>query len=332
MCSGRPCPITAVHHNRNPPLSEIASPSVSISDLEVNNTLNLLARELATAVANPETRMALHSAVNKRFDGDSNALWRTVSTSPDFVKAAAKSRGSSIFSEAERIPRLQVAIPEHFDTWNPQEFTPLVAVFPEGVDDTTIKTITAYDSAGNTLQLDAQVAPNQPVIVLNLNERVNDNGELIQPQFSTLPPSEEGSNTVLAAAAKYDVHMAVVELIDDKEPWAKGAAEISMKAMSRGCSGVDYSDTNWSGLDNSGDSWGPLSPRKLGSTTCDVVFSWWEDDGVEFDFTLQFNGFGLGVRMSDADDLIGGAQLSHASFSGSSMSETTWTALHQWTE
>jgi len=71
-----------------------------------------------------------------------------------------------------------------------------------------------------------------------------------------------------------------------------------MKAKSRGCS--NYEDHDWSNMDNSGDVWGPAGGRNLGSTTCDVVFAWWEDDGGAFDYTLSYNSFSLGVAMTTA--------------------------------
>ena len=141
------------------------------------------------------------------------------------------------------MPRLQVAVPAHFDSWDPASYAPLVAYFPEGVDDTTLKTITAYDSAGNPVELDAQVAPKQPVIVLSLNERTDEERNLVKPQTNSTS-TDAASQTSLAAAAltTCSVDMVVVELKDDQEPWAKGDAEISTKARSRGCSGVGYLD------------------------------------------------------------------------------------------
>lgn len=323
---------------QSPAAAEPAAKPTPLTDAQVNRSLDALARKMAVAVRNSDLRSAVHGAVGKRFDGDTDALWSSLASKSAFSQGiAGNSRDrASIASEAAKMPRLQVAVPEHFDTWDPATYAPLVAYFPEGVDDTTLKTITAYDSAGNPVELDAQVAPDEPVIVLSLNERVDEEGELVRQQTTSTTTSPtalpETSLVATAAPARYSVDMVVVELKDDKEPWAKGDAEISMKARSRGCSGTEYLDTNWANLNNSGDVWGPAGGRDLGSTTCDVVFYWWEDDGGSANFTLSYGGFSLGVSMDDGDDLIGGKQLPYASFKGSTMREDVWTALEQWTE
>jgi hypothetical protein len=307
-----------------------------LTDSEVNRSLDHLARKLAAAVEGSDLRSTLHGAIKERFDGDTDALWSSLDKDSTLSRKVAGSRqgGDEIAREAARIPRLQVAVPVHFKSWDPATYAPLVAYFPEGVDDTTLKTITAYDSAGHAVQLDAQVAPAQPVIVLSLNERTDDAGNLLKQETTSSSQVDASQNSVTAAtaAATYSVDMVIVHLIDDKEPWPKGDAEISMKAKSRGCSGTEYLDTNWANLNNSDDWWAPAGGRNLGLTTCDVVFYWWEDDGGSANFTLSYGGFSLGVSMDDDDDLIGGKQVPYASFQGGTMREDSWTALAQWTE
>jgi len=175
--------------------------------------------------------------------------------------------------------------------------------------------------------------------VLSLNERTDERGEIRTPVV-TSPESTSTTQYAATTAAVYSVDMVTVHLLDDKEPWSKGDAEIAMKAKSRGCSGVEYTTTNWSGLNNSGDWWGHLGGdyRNMGLTTCDVVFYWWEDDGGSADFSLEFGGFSLGVQMDDGDDLIGGKQVPYSSFKGGdgnfydSVRHDDWDALIQYTE
>ncbi|WP_162602284.1 DUF3103 family protein [Nocardioides daejeonensis] len=302
-----------------------------MTDVEVNRSLEHLARRLATAVEDREIRDSIYRTAGQRFDGDANVLLSTLMRDSNFSEKIAESREAraELVSMAAAIPRLQVAIPEHFDSWNPATYIPLVAFFPEGVDDTTLKTITAYDSTGKAVRLDAQATPKHPVIVVGLNERVGD-GEGIGAWPT---PSPDGEVPLQAtAAAKYSVDIVLVELIDDKEPWAKGDAEISMRAKSKGCSGTNYQDYNWEHLNDSGDDWAPEGGRNLGTTRCDVVFYWWEDDGGSFDYTLSYGGFGLDVHMDDSDDLIGGKLIKHSSFKGGTMEADTWSALEQWTK
>ena len=194
--------------------------------------------------------------------------------------------------------------------------------------------MTAYDKTGRAVQLDAQVPPTRPVIVLGLNERTDDAGNLRrEPKPAPEPDSlisHASSAEAATSAAVYKVRLRRTHLTKDNEPWTKGSAEIAVRAKSRGCGGTNYTDIDFTGLNNDGDTYSVN--RTLGSTTCDVVFYWWEDDGASFDFNLSFKGFGLGVKMDDDDDLIGGAQLRHRSFEGASIAKTAWSDLQMWTD
>lgn len=53
---------------------------------------------------------------------------------------------------ASDIPRFQVAVPDRLDEWDPANYTPLVAYVPEGVEDTTLETVRAYDALGTAHQ------------------------------------------------------------------------------------------------------------------------------------------------------------------------------------
>lgn len=308
------------------------------SDAEVNRSLDELSKAFASAVDDPQVRQSIYDAVAKRFDGDTDVLWTTLASKPGVQDALANSvseadsaRDAEVAIEtlASSIPRFQIAVPANFESWDPATYTPLVAYMPEGVDDTTLKTVTAYDSAGNATELDAQTPPKVPVIVLGLNERTDDAGRLLQRETSS--PSKAPQSTAAAAAkASYEVRMVQVFLKDNKEPWTSGSAEIAMKARSKGCNNLNYSDTNWSGLNNNLDIW--AGPRYIGNTTCDVVFYWWEDDGGNYDFGLNYGGFSLGVQMDNSDDLIGGIQLPYSRFEGGSNDVSEWSALAMWTD
>lgn len=311
----------------------------SVSDTQVDQSLDALAKAFAVAVADPEVRGSIHEAVAQRFDGDTNALWTSLKNESD-VRNSLEAAYSEMHSAskvdprvaidglAAQVPRLQVAVPAHFDSWDPVTYAPLVAYASTAVDDTDLKHFTAYDAEGKAHTFDAWTTPKQPIIVLGQNERTDDAGRLLNSKSayqSQTSATTAVAATAAAARASYQVRMVAVFLNDDKEPVTGGAAEISMKARSRGCSGTEYIDTDWSGLNYTFDSW--EGARYLGSTTCDVVFYWWEDDGGSFDFTLGFGGFSLGVRMDNSDDLIGGIQLPYSSFEGGSNLTSQWSAL-----
>jgi hypothetical protein len=311
------------------------------SDARVNKSLDSLAKLFARAMAQQNLRQSVHAAVAKRFDGDTEVLYQTLSTTSDVRRglATAYSHGGSAQSSdalsavdrlAADIPRFQVAVPANFDSWNAASYTPLVAYVPTGVEDTTLKTVTAYDAKGKAYALDAQVAPTRPVIVLGVNERTDDSGKLLHPELvsaSRQTATADGQTTTTLAATIYQVRMAKVHIINDNEPWAKGSAEISLRAQ--GC-GLSYTDIDWSSLNDDEDWW--YGPRYLGDTSCSVYFYWWEDDGSSWDFTLSYGGASLNVKMDDDDDLIGGIQLGLSSFEGGTNAKASWSDLEQWTD
>lgn len=301
-----------------------ASRSTTYSDAEVNKSLDSMARLFAAAVTDENLRRQIHDGAAKRFDGDTNVLYSTLSNTSDVRPALATVYSqrqrvqlsdalSAVDRMASEIPRFQVAVPARFDAWDPASFTPLVGYMPEGVEDTELKTIIAYDANGRAHELDAQVAPTRPVIVLGVNERTDDSGMLLESK-STATDSDG-----TATAASYLVELTAARLWNDHEPWAAGDAEIAYVAKSNGCSGVYHVDPNVSDLNHDGDLriW-PDDGLNLGTTSCGVIMYWWEDDSGSFDFTLSFSGVSLGVHMANGDDLIGGHQFSASSFSGDS--------------
>ncbi len=317
-----------------------AEGSTNQSDARVNKSLDSLAKLFARAVTDQKTRQGIHAAVAKRFDGDTEVLYKALSTTSNVRSGLAKaySRGGAAHSDAlsavdrlaADIPRFQVAVPAKFASWDPAGYTPLVAYMPTGVEDTTLKTVTAYDARGNSYALDAQVAPDRPVIVLGLNERTDDSGKLLRQQL--IAPSHQtattsGGTVSTLAATSYQVRMVKVHLINDNEPWTKGSAEISVRAQ--GC-GLSYTDIDWSSLNDDEDWW--YGPRELGTATCGVIFKWWEDDGNNWDFTLSYGSVSLGVHMDDSDDIIGDIRLDHGTFGGGTNKLSEWSDLQQWTD
>ena len=310
-------------------------------DSATNNALDFLARKVAVAVTKVEVRQTLHRAIKKRFDGDTNVLWSSLVEDSSFNGMVATAPGQTsqeteklVTTLTQKFPRLQIAVPRTFGTWKPGEYVPLVTFVPEGVDDMRLKTVTAYNSKGQTVLLDAWATPKRPVIVLSLNERTDDYGNLkSQVSLSKASGTVAAAAPANAAATSYQVGMVAVHLINDMEPWILGDAEISFAARSRGCSGVNYQDFNWVNLDNDNDWWAPGTRRVLGSTKCPVVFSWWEDDGGAWNFELSFDGFGLGIGMDNDDDMIGKVQLPYSSFQGTSMKAYDgWSNLKMWTD
>ena len=275
-----------------------------------------MARLFAQAVTDGSLRQQIHDGAAQRFDGDTNVLYKTLAASSGVrsALATAYSRGlnvqagdalSQIDTLARTIPRFQVAVPANLDKWDAAGYTPLVGFVPTGVDDTALTTITAYDAAGKAYKLDAKAAPKKPVIILGLNERTDNAGNLRKDVTSM----DDASHT-LTAQGRYQVRVISVSLHDDKEPWPKGDAEVMLFSKGPNL----YYDGGFRESNNTGDY--NIYNRVIGTTTGNVVFYWYEDDGANLDITISYKGVSLGFKIDDDDDFMGAIELTNGYFKG----------------
>ena len=280
------------------------STSTEVSDLEK------VAKILAQATSNEDVVNAIKEATDKRFDGDTEALYSDISSAslPDGTtlatqmatayasKLGTQSNGlttASVLNELQTLstanPKLQIAVRGNSEDGDLGTNT-LVAFEPESEDATQIK---AYDSEGNVHLLDASTEPEEPVIVVGLNERTDDSGNVI-PQFLEKPDFEtaslgdvlpevgstdigEGSTTEpeassLETQACHHAYTIYMKLKYDSEPWYKGYPEIYMRVKLNG----DYRYYNLWWVNKVGVWYGIR--RYLGCTFGWTQFYFYEDD------------------------------------------------------
>ena len=314
------------------PAPVASSPApVETSAATVNQSLDLMARYFAQAVTDPGLRLQIRDQAAKRFDGDTNVLYKTLAASSDVRNqlATAYTQGlkmqsgtalSAIDKLSFAIPRLQVAVPVHFEAWDAANYTPLVGFAPVGVDDMALKTITAYDAQGRVHTLDAQVAPTVPVIILSLNERTDNGGTVLQAFRAP-----DRTSPTLSAQGTYQVKMVAATLIEDKEPWTLGAAEVMLIAKGSGL----YYHGGFTLLDYSGDYL--IFNRILGTTTSDVNFYWYEKDGDDLEFNVSVEGVSLGVKIDSSDDFLGAIRMGNGYFAGTTDNKRDLGSIIQWT-
>lgn len=145
-----------------------------------------------------DVRAFIKSEALKKFDGDFDILYNTVknkhfagSTLNERMNQSDSNGADDVNELAASVPLLNIAVPVNINEWDIENFTPLVAVVPSSFDEKTTKLVKAYDSKGKIHWLDAKQAPDFPVVVVGLNERVevDKNGNLIQlnnyPDYST---------------------------------------------------------------------------------------------------------------------------------------------------
>ena len=217
------------------------TPNTDMSDLQIGTTsidaieqrLEHFAISLAKTLEVPEVATFLKNQIGVKFDGDYNVLWNAVKghsfsghgSLRGIIASNLKERNgvSHSMDDIENIPKLQIALPVGFNDWD--GISPiLVAYVPLSIDDTEAVTVNAYDAAGNEYLLDAQTPPNFPVMVVGINERTDDEGNLTKLTCCDggggggggPPPHNQGDMEILEK----------MYLIHDNEPWFWGSPEI----------------------------------------------------------------------------------------------------------
>ncbi|HKE16964.1 MAG TPA: DUF3103 family protein [Kofleriaceae bacterium] len=302
--------------------SEPTSQPVASKEPAINSALDSTARLFARAVSDPALRQQIHDMAGQRFDGDVDVLYKTLAAStavrgglasayqlePAAAGVAAKDPAEAALAVDDlvaEIPRLQVAVPVHFDQWDAKGQTPLVGYMPAGVDDTTLETITAFDADGVAHTLDGQVPPDEPVIILSQNERTDDDGN-VRAEFLAQPAGG------VTTQGLYEVRVLDVTMFDTNENWALGDPEVRLIAKGTGLfwhgSFIEVNQNNHKYVFN----------RSLGNSSSAVIFYWYEDDGGALDFTVSYKGISLGVKIDNDDDFMGEIQLANSTFEGGS--------------
>ena len=300
--------------------------SMSRSDVDLNRNLEKLAKSMARSLENPDMRRLVKGEVEKKFNGAPEVLYkqlmdRPVGGGPNFRQrlsqgyAEASNVGGTAASDAvdnavSRIPRLHVAVPVGADEWDADAYTPLVAYVPQGIDDNAVERIKAFDAEGNVHWLDGQTDPDRPVVVLGINERTDDEGNLIGGFYTPvrvngqliLPLDPGGSTDAIdcgggctgggggsgggggtTATKRVSPHaekLYRVKVPDDREPWFREPAEIRVQMNGVKSPSVDAHrgrigdpGKNWKTLDRFLFYW---NPKTLGDF---IAVKWWEEDG-----------------------------------------------------
>lgn len=186
--------------------NEVAPPKPAVAEPTVRNTgtidpnLETIAKSLAISLAEKDVKQFIKQEALKEFDEDYDILYSQVkdkiignlsfekSLTTSLARFTANKGGRISADEAARkiatiqhdIPLLNISVPVNIDSWDTENYTPLVAIRPNhsSGEFTHIK---AYDHNGNVHWLDALEEPTVPVVVVGLNERViiNQNNELV---------------------------------------------------------------------------------------------------------------------------------------------------------
>jgi hypothetical protein len=151
---------------------------------DMNKSLENVALVLAPLLEKAEVRALIKAEALKRFDGDYDILYRHIATlrlpNGESFQSALKTLHPSlpigeIFGQ---VPNLQLSVPVHAEQWDTERFVPLVAANRWGVQEDSYTTLRSFDSRGKVHLLDSRKAPDFPVVVVGVSERVDERGNL----------------------------------------------------------------------------------------------------------------------------------------------------------
>jgi len=302
------------------------------------SNLEKVAKILAQTISNEDVRNAIKEAAGERFDSDTEVLYSDISNVilPDgttFATQMATAHVSSLGTQSNGLttaavlnelqtlssanPRLQIAVRGDNENWDTETVTPLVAFEPENEDASEIK---AYDAEGKVHLLDAKVAPDQPIIVVGNNERIDESGKVKSYFLPTINSAQEvkeppttppDQNTNIEVQGGRCARMYYIWITNDHEPWWKGGAELYLIAKSD--DGNIYYHGGFTSVDKT-NRWYYVYARTLGCAASNVTYYWYEQDGWSLDFTASYNGISLGVKIDDDDDFMGAIKLPYTSY------------------
>lgn len=173
-------------------ITEVKNARQLYQDTEYNNDFKNLSVALSKAVIEQnELRSLIKDEALIMFDGDYDILLKHIKDKPitdskskstttvkDVLNtyllednAIGKSSQDIIEDLAEQYPDLQISVPVHAEDWDDENFVPKITFIPEEYDESSTQYVAAYYD-GMEESLDAVTPPDEPVIVLSLNERV----------------------------------------------------------------------------------------------------------------------------------------------------------------
>ncbi|MCG6188161.1 DUF3103 family protein [Maribellus maritimus] len=177
--------------------------SVSDSEFEkheYNVFVKKFARSLAMSLDNRDMRKILKQEALCKIDGDYDVIWKNFKhfniKSTDGEKTvknviAKEMDGKQkeknikeIDDFSEKYKKFQISIPVKCEEWDIDTYSPYVAFLPAEYDE-KMEVIEAFDAKGNLIELSNKEAPDHTVIVVSLNERSDNNGEILD-QFLNL--------------------------------------------------------------------------------------------------------------------------------------------------
>ncbi|MEU0484591.1 DUF3103 family protein [Streptosporangium sp. NPDC006013] len=242
------------------PATAVADPlppgqSAKLKAAESAATMDGLKRTLAEQIARRLDNGEFRAVLNRELAGDGQAdlaaLFASVPGAQDLTDYTRQADSKilqlkGLQAEGEGESLLEVSADPATVKRVAAGEKPLV-MFTPSKDEKFVRTVTAYDSAGRTYELDARRAPRQAVLVVGLNERKTaELGQqvirkaLTEAGITGIDRKADEAQQPTAQAAGTPRWAAQIHRItnyNDHEPWYKGGPEIYAWTMGAGTDG-----------------------------------------------------------------------------------------------
>lgn len=151
---------------------------------DVDSARHRVARSLAKAMGNSaDLRSFVDSMAQTQPYGDYNFLFELEKnksiggTSVSSALANQSSQTSSYFSDSIELidPTMVIHVyypNDDITSWNTSTFKPLVAVYEDGMDDSTATSVPAYDHNGNATRITSSTPSSDVIVLIKQSERV----------------------------------------------------------------------------------------------------------------------------------------------------------------
>ncbi len=168
--------------------AEVTTDEVAKETHTAPEALNQFAELVHQALKKPAFRKFLRAENGRRVDGDYNMLIgfsrnREVIPGVELIQffrnleretlnPTALADGTLTDRILEDYPLVQLAIPAHMDVFDPEMDMPILGIKGPDFTEARHDTILGLDARGKTVVLSTEVVPNEPVVVLGINERM----------------------------------------------------------------------------------------------------------------------------------------------------------------
>lgn len=189
-----------------------------------NSGLHEFAEALARSLKSRSLRKSIKEDALLKLDGDFDVIWKSFkdkeidgeSVIKRLAKDVSKTKSEddklkSIESFSNLFKQLQISVPILVDKWNIDSQIPVVA-FREVNKDGVSDFLFTYDKDGKQGRIEKEIIPDYPVLVVNLNERSDEEGNILTEynrSFQTMLKSARlnpllNLNSVATEPAPYD--------------------------------------------------------------------------------------------------------------------------------